>query len=266
MAAGGAVLEETTATAGDILKGKTANDGEGEQIIGTLELTGDADAGEVLSGKTFYTTNPKSKQTGTMVNNGRWPDAEKLTLEGSKIWMYKTSGYTEGGLGIAASNLGNASSGHVLSGVSASSSNGLKFSGTMTNRGAWGSTLNPGGSVTVPQGYHSGSGKVSAKAVHRKDITAQASAEGYSSEWLDATVSANVGGLGTIIGVTASLTETDIYNQNISTSRNNTDVVIVGSVVRNGNTASVKVSWQCGYYEGHYWKGTAKVTFTVFYY
>lgn len=170
MAAGGAVLEETTATAGDILKGKTANDGEGEQIIGTLELTGDADAGEVLSGKTFYTTNPKSKQTGTMVNNGRWPDAEKLTLEGSKIWMYKTSGYTEGGLGIAASNLGNASSGHVLSGVSASSSNGLKFSGTMTNRGAWGTTLNPGGSVTVPQGYHSGGGKVKARAVNANDV------------------------------------------------------------------------------------------------
>lgn len=203
MAAGGAVLEETTATAGDILKGKTANDGEGEQIIGTLKLTGDADAGEVLSGKSFYTTNPKSKQTGTMVNNGRWPDAEKLTLEGSKIWMYKTSGYTEGGLGIAASNLGNASSGHVLSGVSASSSNGLKFSGTMTDRGAWGSnvsmnssvtipqgyhngngkvngpsitnrgnwgsTLNPGGSVTVPNGYHSGGGKVTARAVNAND-------------------------------------------------------------------------------------------------
>lgn len=162
-------MEETTATAGDILKGKTANDGEGEQIIGTLELTGDADAGEVLSGKTFYTTNPKSKQTGTMVNNGRWPDAEKLTLEGSKIWMYKTSGYTEGGLGIAASNLGNASSGHVLSGVSASSSNGLKFSGTMTNRGAWGSTINPGGSVTVPQGYHNGSGWVQARGVNAND-------------------------------------------------------------------------------------------------
>ena len=162
-------MEETTATAGDILKGKTANDGEGEQIIGTLELTGDADACEVLSGKTFYTTNPKSKQTGTMVNNGRWPDAEKLTLEGSKIWMYKTSGYTEGGLGIAASNLGNASSGHVLSGVSASSSNGLKFSGTMTNRGAWGTTLNPGGSVTVPNGYHSGGGWVQARGVNAND-------------------------------------------------------------------------------------------------
>lgn len=29
-------------------------------------------------------------------------------------------------------------------------------------RGAWGTTINPGGSVTIPAGYHNGSGKVSA--------------------------------------------------------------------------------------------------------
>lgn len=119
----------------------------------------DAGTGDVLSGKKFYAGN-KNLKTGTMVNNGRWPDAEKLTLEGSKIWMYKKSGYTEGGLGIDASNLGNASPGHVLSGVSASSSNGLKFGGTMTNRGAWSNSVDPGGSVTIPAGYHNGNGKV----------------------------------------------------------------------------------------------------------
>ena len=123
---------------------------------------------DVLSGKKFYAGN-KNLKTGTMVNNGRWPDAEKLTLEGSKIWMYKKSGYTEGGLGIDASNLGNASPGHVLSGVSASSSNGLKFGGTMINRGAWNSSVNPGGSVTIPAGYHNGNGEVTAKSL--KTIT-----------------------------------------------------------------------------------------------
>lgn len=117
---------------------------------------------DVLSGKKFYAGN-KNLKTGRMVNNGRWPDAEKLTLEGSKIWMYqKQNGYLEGGLGVAASNLGNASPGHVLSGVSASSSNGLKFGGTMTNRGAWTSTISPGSWVTVPAGYHNGSGWVQA--------------------------------------------------------------------------------------------------------
>lgn len=31
-------------------------------------------------------------------------------------------------------------------------------------RGAWGTTINAGGSVTIPAGYHNGSGKVSAKS------------------------------------------------------------------------------------------------------
>ena len=38
-------------------------------------------------------------------------------------------------------------------------------SGTMTNRGAWNSTINAGASVTIPAGYHSGSGKVTANHV-----------------------------------------------------------------------------------------------------
>lgn len=160
MSAGGAVLDTTTAGAGDIKSGKTAYNGDGELVTGTYALPSTtAGAGDILKDKTAVNSSG-TLLTGTMVNNGRWPDAEKLTLEGSKIWMYKTSGYTEGGLGISASNLGNASSGHVLSGVSASSSNGLKFGGTMTNRGAWNSSVNPGGSVTIPAGYHNGSGKV----------------------------------------------------------------------------------------------------------
>lgn len=220
---------------------------------------------DVLSGKTFY-AGDKILHTGRMVNNGRWPDAEKLTLEGSKIWMYKTSGYTEGGLGIDASNLGNANSKHVLSGVSASSSNGLKFGGTMANKGTWTNTINPGKWVYIPEGYHNGKGWVEAKAVKKKDIVVTATADGYSSGTLSATASVNIGGLGTIVGVTASLTDTDIYNQNISTSRDNTDHVYVDPVSISGNTASTKVSWVCGYYEGHYWKGTANITFTVFYY
>lgn len=170
MSAGGAVLDTTTAGADDIKSGKTAYNGEGELVTGTYALPSTtAGAGDILKDKTAVNSSG-TLLTGTMVNNGRWPDAEKLTLEGSKIWMYKTSGYTEGGLGIDASNLGNASPGHVLSGVSASSSNGLKFGGTMTNRGAWNSSVNPGGSVTIPAGYHNGSGKVSATTAGVKNI------------------------------------------------------------------------------------------------
>ena len=45
-------------------------DKDGNPLTGTLTLSGDAGAGDVLSGKTFYTTNPKSKQTGTMGTMG----------------------------------------------------------------------------------------------------------------------------------------------------------------------------------------------------
>ena len=45
-------------------------DKDGNPLTGTLILSGDAGASDVLSGKTFYTTNPKSKQTGTMGTMG----------------------------------------------------------------------------------------------------------------------------------------------------------------------------------------------------
>lgn len=57
---------------------------------------------------------------------------------------------------------GNAGTGDVLSGKTFSNSDGNGLNGAMTNRGAWGTTINPSGSVTIPEGYHNGSGKVSA--------------------------------------------------------------------------------------------------------
>ena len=69
---GGVMSDELTATAGDVLKGllyvgKDTNDEVG---TGTLELTGNAAVGDVISGKTFYNTNAKSRQTGTLALSG----------------------------------------------------------------------------------------------------------------------------------------------------------------------------------------------------
>ena len=58
---GGADLDVITAEADDILSGKVIVDKDGNPLTGTLTLSGDAGAGDVLSGKTFYTTNPKSQ-------------------------------------------------------------------------------------------------------------------------------------------------------------------------------------------------------------
>lgn len=99
---GGASSDELTAARGDVLKGKTAvtSDSSDEPVEGTLELTGDAADSHVLSGKTYYNKDPKTRRAGTM-----------------------------------------------------------------PNRGAVAQELAAGGSYTVPEGYHNGGGKVTAKSL-----------------------------------------------------------------------------------------------------
>ena len=69
---GGASSDELTAARGDVLKGKTAvtSDSSDEPVEGTLELTGDAADSHVLSGKTYYNKDPKTRRAGTMPNRG----------------------------------------------------------------------------------------------------------------------------------------------------------------------------------------------------
>lgn len=56
-----------TALAGDVVSGAIAGVKDNyDPVVGTLTLTGNAQLNHVLSGETFYTTNPKSKLTGTM--------------------------------------------------------------------------------------------------------------------------------------------------------------------------------------------------------
>ena len=59
-------LDVITAGAGDILAGKTGIDPEGEPLPGTLALTGNAQPQYVLEGQTFYSTDPKTIQNGSM--------------------------------------------------------------------------------------------------------------------------------------------------------------------------------------------------------
>jgi len=66
MGGSGADLDAITAGAGDVLSGKVTVDREGEPIMGTLTLSGTADAAKVLSGYTFYNTDAKSRLTGTL--------------------------------------------------------------------------------------------------------------------------------------------------------------------------------------------------------
>lgn len=76
-----------------------------------------------------------------------------------------------GGLTKSKLALADATAGDVLSGKKFYAGDKVLKTGTMTNRGAWSSSLAPGGSVVVPQGYHNGGGRVSAKALKAVTIT-----------------------------------------------------------------------------------------------
>lgn len=68
---GGVGSDELTSLLSDVVKGKTAvtSDSNDEPGTGTLELTGNAVAAHVLTGESFYTTDPKNKIVGTMIVN-----------------------------------------------------------------------------------------------------------------------------------------------------------------------------------------------------
>ena len=57
---------------------------------------------------------------------------------------------------------GTATAAQVLSGYTFSNDNALEISGNMTNQGSKTYTINPGGSQTIPAGYHDGTGSVTA--------------------------------------------------------------------------------------------------------
>lgn len=95
---GGAGSDDCTATAAELLKGYTGilKGSDDEPVPGTLELTGNAQAGHVLNGETFYTNNAKSKQTGTMPNRGDyngWGNSKGNDAGNQRMWVKVPQGY-----------------------------------------------------------------------------------------------------------------------------------------------------------------------------
>ena len=73
------------------------------------------------------------------------------------------SGYDAGyAAGLAAAKVGTAQPENVLAGETFTNSSDVGATGTMANRGSVTETINPGNSYTIPKGYHSGYGTVTA--------------------------------------------------------------------------------------------------------
>ena len=63
---------------------------------------------------------------------------------------------------------GNAETGDVLVGKTFSNKQSNALTGTMPNNGAWSASTSGNGSVTIPAGYHNGSGTVSGAASYKQ--------------------------------------------------------------------------------------------------
>lgn len=95
---GGAGSDDCTGTVDELLKGYTAVlKGSGDEPVqGKLELTGDAQEGNVLAGSTFYNTDPKTKRAGTMPNREGycgWGNSKGNDGGNQRMWVRLPGGY-----------------------------------------------------------------------------------------------------------------------------------------------------------------------------
>lgn len=178
----GTATEDATGTAGDIYVGKTAYI-NGNKITGTMpNLNNSAtiqhtsnNATKVILGDAAYvTTNSDNKTRAQIRYNGTVGYLSGNTLIGiDQETMAAAGGLTAGkilqgnsafGISGTATNDATAAAGDILTGK-IGYVKGSKITGTMANQGAKTSSLNCGGSYTIPAGYHNGSGKVTANSL-----------------------------------------------------------------------------------------------------
>ena len=114
----------------------------------------------------------------------------------------------------------NATADKILSGYKAYSG-GKLLTGTMVNRGAVSSSLNCGGSYTIPEGYHNGSGKVTANSL-ASQTAGTATANNLSN-----------GAIAWVNGVKITGNGTDVnnsYNEGYDNGKTSVDVTILNNV------------------------------------
>lgn len=142
--------DPTTGLASDLLSGKTLNNEDGDNVVGTMPNNGPV-GGSITqqAGKVIV---PAGYTSGGQVE----ANISNLTVANIK------QGATVGGVAGTFTADANAVAGDILA-TKTAYVNGAKVTGSMTNRGAITQTISTqGGQYTVPAGYHNGSGKVTA--------------------------------------------------------------------------------------------------------
>ena len=207
------------ATASQILKDKTALVG-GKKVTGTMEDRGLAqyggwgcgDLGCGSGDDAYYSINGLPE--GYYHSDGNWwaPEARinantlraSLGITADKIVKGQSiagvSGTGETGYSscssccptLASQTSATATAGDILSGKTAYV-NGSKITGSMSNKGAVNATVAPGGTYTIPAGYHNGSGKVTASSCPSCIVSATFIDSGDFSSNKTKTIHAEVG-------------------------------------------------------------------------
>ena len=152
------VLTEGTAEAADIIKDKTAWV-NGDKLTGLLSLDGTATSDKVISGYTFYSTNPKQKITGSLTT----VEAVTVTINAGETFNI-IAGVHSGngkvvGASLASQTVATAAAEDIYPGKTAWI-NGVKVTGSMTNNGTYSQIVNAGESINIPKGYHNGTGVI----------------------------------------------------------------------------------------------------------
>lgn len=102
------------------------------------EIEGNATPSDVLTGKTFQSTNSENLQTGTLTDYGTEATAGRVAEDNSGLYLYvpdiesgeQNRGVIQRAIKTDLSNLGDATPSDVLSGKTFTSSSGLKATGT----------------------------------------------------------------------------------------------------------------------------------------
>jgi hypothetical protein len=207
----GSGSDECTASKSEVLKGYSAvtSDSDDEPVQGTLELTADASDGQVLSGKTYYNTDPKKKRTGSMANQG----AVSVKLNAGEGYTIPSGFHNGGGKveanGLASQTPGNATAAHILSGQTAWV-NGNKVNGGIP----WQNAEISGTDRAWAQGMSNWAGTINLKVRNGHYLNGvnwiQQDIPNYRPENIKKGV--NIGGVvGTWEGYVAS--EQDLYNR-----------------------------------------------------
>ena len=128
----------------------------GEGAVGRFKVPAAWSAGDTwtVNGKAVPAYCGADAADGDSVVAGRWV---LFTYDGSRLDF-------NGGGGLSASKLAQATAADtdVLTGKKYYAGGKTIKEGKMPNRDSWGTTIAPGGAVTVPEGYHNGEGRVKA--------------------------------------------------------------------------------------------------------